>query len=117
MSNPKQSCRVLLEKEQATRVGDLVIKLRNDYCKVDSSKLVNQIVATFFHKYAEQEHSAIVTKFFDKRSYLRNMINTTPLEEIDVSIKSYLGKRMATKVCKPRLKKNVPVSTTPDSES
>ena len=111
MNNPKQSCRVLSEKEQSNRVGDLVTKLRSDYCKVDSSKLVNQIVATFFHKYAEQEHSAIVAKFFDKRSYLRNMINTTPLEEIDMSIKAYLGKRRATKVEKPRSKKSVSVPT------
>lgn len=98
----KEVCRVLLEKEQASLVSGLIAKLRGDYCKLDSSKLVNQIVAIFFHKYAAQEHSNIVAKFFDKRGYLRNIINTAPLEDIDTSIKAYLGKGQGVKVRKPR---------------
>lgn len=98
----KEVCRVVLEKDQASLVAELIVKLRGDYCKVDSSKLVNQIVAIFFHKYAAQEHSNIVAKFFDKRSYLRNIINTAPLEDIDTSIKAYLGKGQVMKARKPR---------------
>ena len=98
----KEVCRVVLEKDQASLVAELIVKLRGDYCKVDSSKLVNQIIAIFFCKYAAQEHSSIVAKFFDKRSYLRNMINTTPLKDIDTSIKAYLGKGRVVKVRKPR---------------
>ena len=88
----KQVCRVLLDKEQASLVSGLVAKLRGDHCKVDSSKLANQIVAIFFQKYAAQEHSSLVAKFFDKRGYLRNLINTAPLDDLDKSIKAYLGK-------------------------
>ena len=88
----KQVCRVLLEKEQASLVIELVAKLRGDYCKVDSSKLLNQIVAIFFQKYAAQEYDGIAATFFDKRGYLRNLINTAPIEDIDKSIKTYLGK-------------------------
>lgn len=100
--NTKGTYRVLLEKEQATFVGDLVAKLKGNYCKVDSSKLVNQIVEIFFHKYATQEHDCIAAKFFDKRSYLRNLINTTELEDIDSSIKAYLGKGRTAKKRKTR---------------
>ncbi len=85
-------CRVLLDKEQASLVSELVAKLRGDYCKVDSSKLLNQIVAIFFQKYAAQEYNSIAATFFDRRGYLRNLINTAPIEDIDKSIKAYLGK-------------------------
>ena len=95
-------CRVLLEKEQASLVSGLVAKLRGDHCKVDSSKLLNQIVAIFFQKYAVQEHSSLAAKFFDKRGYLRNLINTAPLEDIDKSIKAYLGKRRVARERKQR---------------
>ena len=88
----KEVCRVLLDKEQASLVSGLVAKLRGDYCKVDSSKLANLIVAIFFQKYAAHEYGNIVAEFFDKRGYLRNLINTSPIEDIDTSIKAYLGK-------------------------
>ena len=85
-------CRVLLEKEQASLVSGMVAKLRGDHCKVDSSKLANHIVATFFQKYAAHEYDSIAATFFDKRGYLRNLINTAPLDDLDKSIKAYLGK-------------------------
>ena len=88
----KQVCRVLLDKEQASLVSGLVAKLRVNHCKVDSSKLANQIVAIFFQKYAAQEYDSIAATFFNKRGYLRNLINTAPIEDIDKSIKAYLGK-------------------------
>ena len=85
-------CRVLLDKEQANLIAELVTKLKSDFCKVDSSKLLNQIVAIFFQKYAAQEYGNMTATFFDKRGYLRNLVNTAPLEDIDTSIKAYLGK-------------------------
>ena len=103
--NEKQKatvCRVLLGKDQANLVSELVVKLRGDYCKVDSSKLLNQIVAIFFQKYAVQEYDSIAATFFDKRGYLRNLVQSTPLEDIDTSIKEYLGKRHAVQIRKQR---------------
>ena len=98
--NEKQKatvCRVLLDKEQANLVAELVTKLRGDYCKIDSSKLLNLIVAIFFQKYAVQEYGSMTATFFDKRGYLRNLVNSTPLEDIDKSIKAYLGKGRSRK--------------------
>ena len=95
-------CRVLLEREQANLVSGLVTKLRGDHCKADSSKLLNQIVAIFFQKYAAQEYDSIVATFFDKRGYLRNLINTAQIEDIDTSIKAYLEKRRVVQARKQR---------------
>ena len=95
-------CRVLLDREQASLIAELVTKLKSDFCKVDSSKLLNQIVAIFFQKYAAQEYGNIVATFFDKRGYLRNLVNSTPLEDIDTSIKEYLGKGRVVQARKPR---------------
>ena len=95
-------CRVLLEKEQAKLVAELVTKLKADFCKVDSSKLLNQIVAIFFEKYAVQEYGNMAATFFDKRGYLRNLINTAQIEDIDKSIKAYLGKRRVVQARKQR---------------
>ena len=55
--------RVLLEKEQSNLVSGLVEKLKADYCKVDISKLMNQIVAIFFQKDAAQEYDSIAATF------------------------------------------------------
>ena len=90
-------CRVLLDKEQASLIAELVTRLKDDSCKVDGSKLLNLIVATFFQKYATQEYDSIAATFFDQRGYLRNLVNSTPLEDIDASIKAYLGKRRVVK--------------------
>ncbi len=104
-------CRVLLEKEQAKLVAELVTKLKADFCKVDSSKLLNLIVAIFFQKYAAQEYDRIAVKFFDKRGYLRNLINDTSIENIDESIKEYLGKRQAVKGKKRKPKQTASVTS------
>ena len=95
-------CRVLLDKEQASLIAELVTKLKADFCKVDSSKLLNQIVAIFFQKYAAQEYGNMTATFFDKRGYLRNLINTAQIEDIDKSIKAYLGKGQAVRARKQR---------------
>ena len=93
----KQGCRVLLDKDQASLIAELVTRLKADSCKVDSSKLLNLIVAIFFQKYTAQEYGNITATFFDKRGYLRNLVNSTPLEDIDASIKAYLGRRRVAK--------------------
>ena len=93
-------CRVLLDKEQTSLIAELVAKLRGDYCKVDSSKLLNQIVAIFFQKYTAHEYDNIAATFFNKRGYLRNLVNSTPIDDIDASIKAYLCKGRSTCACR-----------------
>ena len=100
MSEPVR--RILLEQKQASLVTESVTRLREDSCKTDSSKVVNQIITIFFQKYVSTEYNNIVEAFFDKRSYLRNLINDTSIEDIDVSIKEYLSRSKTTKKPKQR---------------
>ena len=89
--------RVVLEQKQASLVTDLVTRLREGSCRTDSSKVVNQIVTIFFQKYVSMEYDNIAEAFFDKRGYLRSLINDTSIEDIDVSIKEYLGRNRVVK--------------------
>lgn len=98
--------RILLEQNQASLVTELLARLREGSCKTDSSKVVNQIVAIFFQKYAEQEYGNIAEAFFDKRGYLRNLINNASIEDIDVSIKEYLHRSKTTKTKNLTVPKN-----------
>ena len=82
--------RMLLNTESANNVSELVKKLREHSCKTDTSKTVNVILSIFFQKYCSVEHGNIVRELFDKKSYLRNLINTSSSEAIDESIKQYL---------------------------
>ena len=56
----------------------------------------------FFQRYVSTEYDNIAEAFFDKRGYLRNLINDTSIEDIDASIKEYLGKRRKMKEQKPK---------------
>ena len=94
--------RVVLEQKQASLVTDLVTRLREGCCRTDSSKVVNQIITIFFQKYASAEYDNIAEAFFDKRGYLRSLINNTSIEDIDKSIKEYLSRNKITK--KPKQK-------------
>ena len=91
--------RVLLGTEQADLIAELLDKLRESSCKVDTSKIVDQILLIFFQKYASLEYNNISKVFFDKKSYLKELINGTSEEEIDKSIAEYLKKN------KPRKKR------------
>ena len=95
--------RVVLEQKQASLVTDLVTRLREGCCRTDSSKIVNQIITIFFQKYVSTEYDNLVEVFFDKRGYLRNLINKASIEDIDASIKEYLG---GDKVVKRRKQKS-----------
>ena len=84
--------RILLDENSAKDISKWIERLRKDSCKVDASKLVNVILRIFFQKYGPFEYDHLVNEFFDKKSYLKNLINSTSAEEIDDSVKKYLGK-------------------------
>ena len=86
----KSVYRVVLNKESANAISELIKKLRVHSCKTDTSKTVNVILSIFFQKYCSIEHENIVRELFDKKSYLRTLINNSSPEAIDESIKQYL---------------------------
>ncbi|MEZ4744006.1 MAG: hypothetical protein R3B45_16420 [Bdellovibrionota bacterium] len=83
--------RVLLEKVEAQSLAQLIARLRHSSCRVDASKLVNEILKIFFQKYASLEYKHIAASFFDKKNYLKNLINNSTEDQIDESIKGYLN--------------------------
>ena len=103
MSNQKESKgremvkRILLTDLQAKQVSDLLCRLRADSCRVDTSKIVNEILSLFFNKYEELEFQFLKGQFFDKKSYLKKLIQSASSENIDESIMQYINKSVPTK--------------------
>ncbi|MCB0368315.1 MAG: hypothetical protein KDD45_02460 [Bdellovibrionales bacterium] len=103
MSNQKESKgremvkRILLTDQQAKQVSDLLCRLRADSCRVDTSKIVNEILSLFFNKYEELEFQFLKGQFFDKKSYLKKLIQSASSENIDESIMQYINKSVPTK--------------------
>ena len=89
--------RIILDEESAKVTSQWIKKLREDSCRIDTSKFVNVVLRIFFKKYGLQEYSNISKKFFHKKTYLKNLIQTTSEEEIDKSLKAYLGQNFKKK--------------------
>ena len=97
--------RILLDQKSAQQLDEFVKKLKQDSCKTDASKIVNEILNIFFKSYMNQEYDSFVKKFFDKRSYLKSLINSVPSDELDASIEDYLKNRLSKKKRGRKVKK------------
>ena len=97
--------RILLDQRSAKQLDEFIRKLKQDSCKTDASKMVNEILNIFFKSYMNQEYDSFVKKFFDKRSYLKSLINSVPSDELDASIEDYLKNRLSTKKRGRKVKK------------
>ena len=86
------SQRVLLDKEIMSYVNEWVTQLKRDSCKVSVSKVVNTSLKIFFQKYESLEYENVARGFFDKKSYLIKLIQSSNNENMDESIKLYLDK-------------------------
>ena len=89
--------RILLENNQSQSVTRLTEKLKKDSCKVDASKVVNQILDLFFSKYESSEFKYLREKFFDKKALLKRLISKASSDNIDESIQQYLSQTRTTK--------------------
>ena len=104
--------RVLLDGEVSDMASHLVKKLRKNSCILDTSQLVNVVLHIFFEKYIDSEYETISNKFFDRKKYLKSLINKSSNQEIDDEIKKYLGKFTRKKRGrKPRKKEEKPKSS------
>ncbi len=86
------ACRILLNEKSSGFLAQLIERLKEDSCKTDTSKVVNSILRIFFQKYEHLEREHLVHEFFDKKSYLKKIIQSVSDEELDNSIETYLGK-------------------------
>ena len=89
--------RILLENNQSQSVTRLTEKLKKDSCKVDASKVVNQILEIFFDKYESSEFKNLRAKFFDKKALLKRLIDEASSDNIDESIQQYLSQTRPAK--------------------
>ncbi len=108
------SQRVLLDKEIMSYVNEWVTQLKRDSCKVSVSKVVNTSLKIFFQKYESLEYENVARGFFDKKSYLIKLIQSSNNENMDESIKLYLDKVNISKKKLGRKPKRKASEKTPD---
>jgi hypothetical protein len=77
----KQVKRILLEDQQAQSIAKMVERLRKDSCKVDASKVVNQVINLYFEKYQESKYQEVARYFFDTKNYLKSLLTSCSEEE------------------------------------
>jgi hypothetical protein len=97
--------RVLLSEKEANRASLLLEKLRESSCKVDTSKLINEIVSLFFDKYEEVHFDDLKTRFIDQKSLLKKLISDSTSENLEDTIRSYLSEKTGKKSKRRRRKK------------
>ncbi len=74
------------------------IKEKGPYYKINESKLASAIIELFSSKYLKKEFKDIEDRFFDKKIYLKMMIEQSRSEEeLESSINNFL-KSQKTKV-------------------
>ena len=77
------------------------IKEKGPHFKLNESKLASTIIELFSSKYLNKECEQIEAKFFDKKTYLRTLIEKSRSEdELSNSLNEFIQK---TKVKKERL--------------
>ena len=76
------------------------LKAKGNHIKVNETKLVNVMVELFFTKYLGKEREIIEAKFFDKKTYLKMLIEKSATEDdLSNSLNDFIQK---TKVKKER---------------
>ena len=67
------------------------IRRKGIHFKVNENKLANAIIECFFTRYLEKERKQIEELFFDKRMYLKSLIEkATSEEDLSAHLKRYL---------------------------
>jgi hypothetical protein len=101
--------RVLLSEKEAYRASSLLDRLRQSSCKVDTSKLINEIVCLFFEKYEDTHFEEIRKRFVDKKSLLKKLISDATDDNLEETIRDYLSES-TVKTRKRRKKKIIEVT-------
>ena len=80
--------------------------------KVNESKLVSAIIERYFDRYINKDRTWLEKKFFDKRTYLRSLIDNSASDEaLASSIKEFVKKSKSKKTAS---KENIEVSNKPE---
>ena len=99
----KNGKKIILTNEVYELVGAEVAQLREkgNHFKVNETKLVNVLLELFFAKYLVKEREILEGKFFNKKAYLKMLIDKSATEDdLSNSLNEFIQK---TKVKKERL--------------
>ena len=67
------------------------MKQDNDFIKINEAKLASEIITRYFEKYFSKEKEQLEKIFFDKKLYLKKIIqNSNSDEELLESVSKYL---------------------------
>lgn len=70
------------------------IKQKGVHFKVNEAKLIGAIVELFFELHLEKDRARLEAKFFDKKAYLKTLIEKAESEaDLSASLNEYLGTR------------------------
>ena len=96
--------RLAITNDAMTLLNSEVGRIRQagEQYKVNESKLVNAIVERYFNRYIEKDRAWLEKKFFDKRTYLRSLIDSSASDEVLASsikefVKTSKSKRTGSK--------------------
>lgn len=75
------------------------IKEKGAYFKVNEARLANVIIEIFCAKYLVKSQQEIEARFFDKKSYLKKLIDkSTSEDELSESLTKFIHKNKAPKI-------------------
>lgn len=109
--NPKQQQdgkRIILTQEVYTALESVVsgLKAKGDYFKVNEARLANVIIEIFCAKYLIKEQKKIEAQFFDKKSYLKTLIeNSASEDDLSTSLSEFMQKSKIKKVKRSKIPK------------
>ncbi len=91
-----KSGRISLDEKAVEVINQIfrALKEESSYLKVSPSKLVSQIVCCFEEKYFEREKKELLSRLFDKRGYIKHLLQTADSpEELVARVAELHGKR------------------------
>lgn len=69
-----------------------VNELKDRHCKVNLSNVANLALEIFFDKYFETSMGVFEKRFFDRKKYLKDLIQSGNQDSLDNSLKEYVKK-------------------------
>lgn len=93
--------RIALTQEVYAALESVVngIKAKGAFFKVNEARLANVIIEIFCAKYLDKEQKKIEARFFDKKTYLKTLIEKSTSEyELSTSLSEFMQKSKIKKV-------------------
>ena len=94
-NNTSKGRRILIDEQTYENLSCAVIEIKNlqEYSKINEGKLAVEILNLFFKKYYLKDKNILAKKFFNKRTFLRSLLQKSKSDEdILKSLDKYMKK-------------------------